>query len=135
MGPMMAPDPNNTCGSTILLASPNTNGYPKGKPPSRMTHTQPDKDDTTRYQSTSFNWAANVNESPDPVPTFVDYGPTAIKHMQAVRHANKSLCPPLSVMNLQPAPLPVDNLIPPLQPVHTTPKHAVTTLKHDVALL
>ena len=112
MAPMMAPNVNNTCGSTTSLASPNTNGYPKGKPPSHMMHAQPDKDDTMCHWSMSFNCVANINKSPDPVPTFVDYGPTAIKHMHAVRHANKSLHPPLSVTNLQPAPLPANNLIP-----------------------
>jgi hypothetical protein len=82
-----------------------------------------------RRRSISFNWAANVDESPGPVPTFIDYGPTMIEQMPAV----ESLHPPPPMTSLQPTPLPTGNLIPPLQPIHATPKHAVTLPKHDVA--
>ena len=76
----------------------------------------------------SFNWAANVNKLPGYVPTFIDYGPTVIEWMPVV----KSLHAPLSMMSMQPTPLPTSNFILPPQPVCAMLKHAVTLLWHPV---
>ena len=37
--------------------------------------TQTAGDNVSRHQSTTFDWATNVDESPGPVPTFVDHTP------------------------------------------------------------
>ena len=111
----------------------NMNRYPKGELPSFMTCKQTDKDNASHCWSMAFDWVINVDYLLGPIFTFVDYGPTTIKHTCMVRHMNESLHPPLSVMSLQPTPSPAGNLIPLPQPVHVTPKHSVILPKRDMA--
>lgn len=84
------PNASNMCGSTTLLTNHNMNRYPKGEPLSHMMHTQTDKDNVMYCQSTSFNWAANVNELLGPIPIFIDHDQTHT-HSQACKKCTVTL--------------------------------------------